>query len=72
MLLEKRQVFFLKGPPLVVLPLVLHIVNNFPKVRSANAERSVSILPGKEAQIWELLMDPLGGLTLEKLNNLAR
>jgi hypothetical protein len=55
------------------LSMVLRLIGDLPHRCAdrgdANAERAVSFLPFKRAQFWKCVMNPFGGIALEKLQS---
>lgn len=53
--------------------MVLRLIGDVPHRRAdrgdANAERAVSFLPFKRVQFWKRVMNPFGGVALEKLQS---
>src|SRR5258708_437661 len=69
MLVKKLSILFLKAFILVMLPLRLDIVAHVGKVRPANCESAVSILPSKPSHPWKRIVYPFGRLALQQLDD---
>ena len=56
--LEEGQILFLKGSRPMMFELLLDVIDRFLKLRDTNAERTITLLPGKVSEIWKGLVNP--------------
>ena len=68
MVAEQVEEFFLKIPPLVMLVLIAYIFDDSALLRTADAERGVSLLPREPLPVWESLPYPTGRIGLERIH----
>ena len=66
---ERGHEFLAKRSLAMVLRLVADVPNRGVDRGDTNAERAVSFLPFKRVQFWKCVMNPFGGIALEKLQS---
>src|ERR1017187_907183 len=68
---QKRPVFLLERLRAVMLPLLANVILHFAKLRLADRECRITILPAKTTVIGEVVFDPSRRSTLDALEGFA-
>ena len=68
---QQHQKFLLKRHPTMVFLLSFDVRDGVVQLRYADAERTVFLLPRKQAMFWKSFMDPFGRATLDQLQRLG-